>query len=1086
MKKKIVKVLSVMLAVVLTLTVSPLSGFVGLELPEWLDFSIKTIAKGTIVDLSCAVEFKEHYYMLFDLGGLTWEEAVAYCENIGGHLATITSDNEQSFVESLTVLGERIDYWLGGTEVDGVVTWITGEKYIYSNWYVGEPNNDMGFEEVYLEMCPNGVWNDVGNTSLENNGFICEWECYDNFPIKIGRNRLSFGENIKTTVGENLSALLQYTADKELLSSLEITSSNPDVVEVGTISNGSNRISCDENEYSAEIKLKPKKIGSSVITVTAPNGISESVTVNVGNTVYGIYESSVITVELDGGEDNYWASALKINGVEYSVNKNYSKQIDIVNNEDKYKNKEVVIVINGGEVVWIDTVDNIKVGLNATISLSQNNLYYTDKKYSTDKIYATIKVSSTCSDFPGNASVLSDIPSLQTSISSIELRTNNDDILTFDGEEVKAINTSSKLAFGKTETLRTVVINVDTSHKIPKKQLNEIVGISCTVSGERNGTPVSRTVATNVIIDNKNYSKPESLNNSSSTTSNNLDKAAQALESAIGNGNSAVNLGGLDISGTLKELFTPQQLEAIGAMILCHVAMASTTEDSLEEKLTDKVIKKILGIDTNSFKVDAKNGTLAVTVVTKTDYYGKISVKFTCNYYNYLFGNNKFAYKGDIDFEIVDGFEKMPSGFLQKGNAGMLTGADVTAFCNAAQDFALEMLNNSYTLAWGNDANNAADIIFGKSVNKILNKTKYGDVSGLVWKMLVTPAIEVKIYCPVDIYVYDSNNKIVVAVEDNNIIFTNDDNVDISIDGDTKIVRLFSEDYHIEYRSLAEYNMKVVVSEYGFSDCLIEEKVIDNIPLKIGTEFSQDCGESEYDVVEYSLIADNKEIYSPTDDSSAIHEHVVTDEWEPIQEPTCEGYGFNAALCSICNEWCKDIVAPTGHNYVNGFCTVCEENIEDNFTIGAMSSQIRFDRNEDGSYAEMFAVRTRAMISDNDFTELVGTTTTEAINNIDKIGFVYTLDGENFSSTSAQAVAQGEKVSGYIDAPVSYVQDADGYYMFTCLVTGIPDIDKDYTLTAYAYICVNGKWYFSEAPMNADFNSLYSTYYPKACEKYGW
>ena len=122
LKKVIVKSLSVMLAVVLTLTAAPLSGFVGLELPKWLDFSIKTIAKGTTIDLSCAVEFKGHYYMLFDLGGLTWEEAVAYCENIGGHLATITSDDEQSFVESLTVSGVRIDYWLGGTSGNGDIS----------------------------------------------------------------------------------------------------------------------------------------------------------------------------------------------------------------------------------------------------------------------------------------------------------------------------------------------------------------------------------------------------------------------------------------------------------------------------------------------------------------------------------------------------------------------------------------------------------------------------------------------------------------------------------------------------------------------------------------------------------------------------------------------------------------------------------------------------------------------------------------------------------------------------------------------------------------------------------------------------
>lgn len=172
-----------------------------------------------------------------------------------------------------------------------------------------------------------------------------------------------------------------------------------------------------------------------------------------------------------------------------------------------------------------------------------------------------------------------------------------------------------------------------------------------------------------------------------------------------------------------------------------------------------------------------------------------------------------------------------------------------------------------------------------------------------------------------------------------------------------------------------------------------------------------------------------------------------------------------------------------GHNFVNGVCIDCGERT---IQLEEMSSQIRFNRNEDGSYAETFDVRTRAMISDKDFTELVGPTNAEAVKNIDKVGFVYTVNGESFSAKTAQAVAQGEQIAGYVDKPVSYIQDADGYYMFTCLVKGIPETDKNYTLTAYAYICVNGKWYFSEAPMNADFNSLYETYYPVACEKYGW
>ena len=45
MKKTMKKALSVMLVVVIMLTAAPLSGFVGLELPEWLDVSIEASAE---------------------------------------------------------------------------------------------------------------------------------------------------------------------------------------------------------------------------------------------------------------------------------------------------------------------------------------------------------------------------------------------------------------------------------------------------------------------------------------------------------------------------------------------------------------------------------------------------------------------------------------------------------------------------------------------------------------------------------------------------------------------------------------------------------------------------------------------------------------------------------------------------------------------------------------------------------------------------------------------------------------------------------------------------------------------------------
>ena len=61
-----------------------------------------------------------HYYKVFsgpnsEYPQLTWEEAKLACEQLGGHLVTITSSEEQDFIESLdstTCIGEW-SVWIG-------------------------------------------------------------------------------------------------------------------------------------------------------------------------------------------------------------------------------------------------------------------------------------------------------------------------------------------------------------------------------------------------------------------------------------------------------------------------------------------------------------------------------------------------------------------------------------------------------------------------------------------------------------------------------------------------------------------------------------------------------------------------------------------------------------------------------------------------------------------------------------------------------------------------------------------------------------------------------------------------------------
>ena len=106
----------------------------------------------------------------------TWEQAEQYCENMGGHLVTITSPQEQAFIEQLNSDHRRL--WIGAHRPDGTYfAWVTGEPWSYTNWDEGEPSNKgVGGYENCVVLWPR-KWNDLRNdNSWEQSGFICEWD----------------------------------------------------------------------------------------------------------------------------------------------------------------------------------------------------------------------------------------------------------------------------------------------------------------------------------------------------------------------------------------------------------------------------------------------------------------------------------------------------------------------------------------------------------------------------------------------------------------------------------------------------------------------------------------------------------------------------------------------------------------------------------------------------------------------------------------------------------------------------------------------------------------------------------------------
>lgn len=104
-----------------------------------------------------------------------------------------------------------------------------------------------------------------------------------NTTLKYGVNRFAFGKDITGYVGDEINSLVVYDSINENIASLDIKSSNTDVVEIGTIEIGVGDYITSENEHMATIPLKLKAEGTATITITSPEGISESVNVTVSN-----------------------------------------------------------------------------------------------------------------------------------------------------------------------------------------------------------------------------------------------------------------------------------------------------------------------------------------------------------------------------------------------------------------------------------------------------------------------------------------------------------------------------------------------------------------------------------------------------------------------------------------------------------------------------------------------------------------------------------------------------------------------------------------------------------------------------------
>lgn len=118
---------------------------------------------------------------------LTWPSAKSQAEGVvfeqvNGHLATVTSADENGFIVSNILPFATINgwAWLGATDqqIEETWKWITGEEWDYNNWAPGEPNTGhLQQYENYLLTSGDGTWyDDYDSGGWEVFGYIVEFE----------------------------------------------------------------------------------------------------------------------------------------------------------------------------------------------------------------------------------------------------------------------------------------------------------------------------------------------------------------------------------------------------------------------------------------------------------------------------------------------------------------------------------------------------------------------------------------------------------------------------------------------------------------------------------------------------------------------------------------------------------------------------------------------------------------------------------------------------------------------------------------------------------------------------------------------
>ena len=324
----------------------------------------------------------------------------------------------------------------------------------------------------------------------------------------------------------------------------------------------------------------------------------------------------------------------------------------------------------------------------------------------------------------------------------------------------------------------------------------------------------------------------------------------------------------------LQQIFTQDQLDAIAASLLVKITIATTPDTDLSDTaktVLEQTIKKHLGIEwlkKPSVGFDSRNFSVSSSVFVSSEKYGDFTITFTSG--GLAVGSNAdgvpaFATLGDITYQITTTKNTNTSALIKDGItvngsnfAGFLTQANLQAFSEVVYEVIKKELIMPY---WGDDLNKSVDILFGKTINKILYYFNQSTASVAI-TFMEAPGKKYKIECPVDVYVYDNQDNLKGSIVNNRVEQTSED-LSLSVEGDTKYVTLWNNDYKLKLIGTDTGTMNITIDEYAGGDVSLRTLRLNELPLTVTKTYTGSVDQT---------IMDDKSKYNLIDESNVIKE----------------------------------------------------------------------------------------------------------------------------------------------------------------------------------------------------------------------